>query len=484
MSDSWNRLQRMFEATNRFANFGEIIASINIQGIRCHKNTTIELASPITAFSGLNGTGKSTILQLAACAYNPPSATAYRVSNFIVRNELDPKAINSGSSVKFSFWTQDGSIRPLTLRYSYYWNGYNRRTRRHVLFAGIGRYLPRAESPSFTHRAQYMKIHNSSVVEGRIREWTAKILAQGYDEISAHQTNVSTRRGDKISSVKRAGVQYSESNMGFGEARALHLVQLLETIPDRSLVLIEEPETSLHLSAQQEFGQYLVDVCIYKRHQILLTTHSEFILQARPTPSRVFMDRRTDSVHPIPGLTSIQAKSLMSEGIVKALNILVEDEVARAVLTEIIRRHEPALGTTWAIHVGGDKDRLGTTISCLKGTGIAIAAVRDADVGDAPKDNIFKLPGSTPPEKEIFNSTAFEKHIGQTYSLSLTDFRSKLSGADHHDWFNALAVRLGVDARALVWEAARVYVSGLPELDTSTLVTLLKEASNQQKKKA
>lgn len=482
MSDPRDILQKLFEPNNRFPNFGEIIVAMQIKGIRCHADTTLEIGSPITAFSGLNGTGKSTILQLAACSYDPPYSTPYRVSNFIVANSLDPTSLSRGSSVKFAFCTQDGGTRPLTLSYRGSWDGYNRRTRRHVLFAGIGRYLPRSESPSFINRARFLKVHNSAALTAQIQQCTCKVLSQSYDEIAANRTDIRTRLGDTITSVKRNGIGYSESNMGFGEARTLHLIQLLETIPERSLVLIEEPETSLHLSAQQQFGAYLVDVCTRRRHQILLTTHSEFILHALPTASRIFLDRRSASVYPVPGLTAMQAKSLMAEGLVKALNILVEDETAKAVLAAIIRRHEPALGTTWAIHIGGDKDRLASTVSCLKGTAIPLAAVRDADVREAPKENIFKLPGTRPPEVEIFQSAFVEKHLAEAYATNLADFRATLTGVDHHGWFARLALKLGMDPKALIWEIARVYVSGLPEAETSILVTLLKEASQAQKK--
>ncbi len=46
------------------------------------------------------------------------------------------------------------------------------------------------------------------------------------------------------------------------------------------------------------------------------------------------------------------------------------------------------------------------------------------------------------------------------------------------------AVELGIDPKALIWEAAQFYVSGLSETATFTLVTLLKEASLAQKMKA
>jgi predicted ATPase len=481
MSDPRNTLQKMFEPGNRFANFGEVIVSMQISGIRCHSNTTIDLNSPIVAFSGLNGTGKSTILQLVACAYRPPNATPYNIGKFIIANQLDPTSVSKGSSVKFAFWTADGTTRPLTLSYTSSWNGYSRRTTRSVLFAGIGHYLPRSESPSFMYRARTLKAHNSAAVAARIRDWTCKVLAQGYDEVTAHQTNITTRLGNTVSSVKRSGIGYSESNMGFGEARALNLIQILETIPERSLVLIEEPETSLHLSAQQEFGHYLVDVCIHRKHQILLTSHSEFILRALPATSCIYLDRRGASIEPVPGLTPMQARSLMAGGKVKALNILVEDETGMAILAAIVRRHEPGLLRTWGIHVGGDKDRIATTVRCIQAAGIALAAVRDGDVGDAPKENIFKLPGTMPPEKEIFQSPAFEKYMAETYGMVLADFRAGLVGKDHHGWFDLLASMIGVNRTALIWEAAKAYVSGVPETETAILVMLLKEASQQKK---
>ena len=68
MKDQRNTLAALFEPNNRYENFGEAIIRMHVSGFRCHSNTVIEVESPITAFCGLNGTGKSTLLQLAALA--------------------------------------------------------------------------------------------------------------------------------------------------------------------------------------------------------------------------------------------------------------------------------------------------------------------------------------------------------------------------------------------------------------------------------
>ena len=126
--------------------------------------------------------------------------------------------------------------------------------------------------------------------------------------------------------------------MGYGEARSQYLINALELLPNKSLVLIEEPEISLHQSAQYNFGKYLIDVASRKGHQIFLTTHSEFLLESLPTASRIYLEKSRNDVKTVIGLTAIRAKSLMSMGNSKALDILVEDKVGKEILVEILRR--------------------------------------------------------------------------------------------------------------------------------------------------
>lgn len=278
--------------------------------------------------------------------------------------------------------------------------------------------------------------------------------------------------------VERTGRKYSEAHMGFGEGRSLYLIRILETLPNRSLVLIEEPETSLHPSAQYHFGQYLVDVAKEKRHQILLTTHSEYLLEALPSESRIYLHKTENGIKTISGLTSAQAKSLMTDGFHKALCILVEDTCAEAILTEIIRREDPLFLRSIGIYPRGSKETIAQAVRTLNDTGLTIAAVRDADKQASPNQNIFKLPGSKPPEKEIFENDSVKTYVQATYGTSINDIQSRFTD-DHHCWFKQLAENVSHDKSALVRELARIYVRSLPESETSNLVTLLKEASRK-----
>ena len=74
MSDLRPTLQAKFAIEHRFDNFGPVLMQMHVRGFRCHNNTLIEIGSPISAFCGLNGTGKSTLLQLAAASCKRPGA--------------------------------------------------------------------------------------------------------------------------------------------------------------------------------------------------------------------------------------------------------------------------------------------------------------------------------------------------------------------------------------------------------------------------
>jgi predicted ATP-dependent endonuclease of OLD family len=91
---------------------------MHVQGFRCHENTLIEVKSPITAFCGLNGTGKSTLLQLAAAAYQSPDLEEFKhyyIKNFMVVGTLDPSPFIDAAVVEYRFWQENHSLKALTI---------------------------------------------------------------------------------------------------------------------------------------------------------------------------------------------------------------------------------------------------------------------------------------------------------------------------------------------------------------------------------
>jgi hypothetical protein len=167
-----------------------------------------------------------------------------------------------------------------------------------------------------------------------------------------------------------------------------------------------------------------IDVVVHKGHQVLLTTHSEELLRALPDESRVYLYRTIAGISAINGLSSGEAQCLMTNGNDKALCVLVEDNVARAVLREILRTVDPRFLTCVHIGVGGDKDALARTIRGLQDTGLKVAAVRDGDKEGSPRENIFKLPRTKPPEIELFEDVSVGQYVQRRFAVTMNDFRA------------------------------------------------------------
>jgi predicted ATPase len=482
MSDPRDILQAKFALEHRYANFGPVLMQMHVKGFRCHSNTLIDIDSPVTAFSGLNGTGKSTLLQLAAASYSAPASDCprYYIKTFLDAGTLDPKPFTDDASVEYKFWQDDRSLKSLTIsRGTSRWSGYTRRLKRFVQFAGVGCYLPWIEQrDAVVRHANNLTVENSEDVEAHIKTWSCRVLGRQYESMRRNTVSYASRKRSVVR-VQRGTNQYSEAHMGYGEARSQYLIQTIESLPRQSLVLIEEPEISLHPHAQHEFGCYLVDVSLRNGHQILLTTHCDALLSALPSKSRVYLHAGIEGSEVIQGLTATEANSLMTKGHEKALRVLVEDDVASAILTELIRTVDDTVLSTIGIYVAGGASEISAAIKTIRATGLAVAGVLDGDKGANPSANIFKLPGTAAPERELFGSAAVRELIKTSYSLDLGDFQTGLAGVDHHDWCERLAVQVHQTEAALVSEMARAYAKSLPETEASSLRDLLREASRQ-----
>src|SRR5207247_1127502 len=138
------------------------------------------------------------------------------------------------------------------------WSGYASRPERVVLFAGVSSYLPWVEQRHAVARhAADLIVENTEDVAVQIRTWTSTVLDRQYDNMQRNTVSYATQKRAVVS-VQRGASRYSEAHMGYGEARSQYLISKIESLPPKSLVLIEEPEISLHSHAQYQFGRFLV----------------------------------------------------------------------------------------------------------------------------------------------------------------------------------------------------------------------------------
>ncbi|MEB5557757.1 AAA family ATPase, partial [Vibrio cholerae] len=302
MTDIVKKLQLKYVEKNRYANFGPCLRKVHIDGFRGINSIDLELDFPITVVSGLNGAGKSTVGQLAICAYKKPSTSVeYKrlyIKDFFPISPADPKPISDGAKVIYFYETDDHrKPQEVTIsRANSAWSGYKRQPERHCYYVGFTVYIPKVERRDLSvYGGANLHFTEKRDIDSEVIEKMARIIGHKYDDVTFQGLSHRGKESE-VGIASRLGYSYSENNMGFGEGRVLYTVDKLENAPEQSLFILEEPETSLHESAQHEFAKYLLDVCNRRHHQIILSTHSSVIINALPSESRKLILRDENGV--------------------------------------------------------------------------------------------------------------------------------------------------------------------------------------------
>lgn len=465
LADVATKLAHKYAAKNRYANFGPCLRQLFIHGFRGIRDMTVTLDFPITAISGLNGAGKSTLGQLAICAYKKPTtAMNYKrlyVKDFFPISPADPKPISDDAKSIYFFETDDyKKPQEVTIsRANSAWSGYKRQPERHCYYVGFTVYIPKVERRDLSvYGGADLQFTEKREIDPDVIKMMARIIGYKYDDVSFQGVSHKDKKSE-LGIASRLGYSYSENNMGFGEGRILYTVDQLETSPEQSLFILEEPETSLHENAQHEFTKYLLDVCNRRHHQIILSTHSSVILRALPPEARKLIVRDQDGVDIKDKISSNQVRSILSGGRVRSLDICVEDEFARVLLTEIIRVKARDLLKVIAIHDIGDKNAVRQAVAVLRKTGRNAIAVRDADVGFAEVEGLLSFPGSNPPEKEVFSEDTVKCLMKDKYGIDVDWILERDEVKDHHKIVENIAADVEADAEVIRAIAIDKYIN-------------------------
>ncbi|MDB5284386.1 MAG: hypothetical protein JWO06_3461 [Bacteroidota bacterium] len=138
---------------------------------------------------------------------------------------------------------------------------------------------------------------------------------------------------------KTSQINYSEAFAGRGEFAVVKLVHAILNAPNYSLIILDEPEVSLHPGAQERLLEFLLNQTLRKKLQVVISTHSPKFVQSLP-------DNALKLFHPIDGVRFgiqntchyLEAFHLIGEEIKDSDKkvIVVEDVLAKELLVKII----------------------------------------------------------------------------------------------------------------------------------------------------
>lgn len=192
------------------------------------------------------------------------------------------------------------------------------------------------------------------VDEGKVRERrelsaesilaVSKILGKNFTEIHLIRHQFYSAVGFSARMTLK-GRTYSEAHAGSGEFAIVRLVDEVVEASPKSLIILDEPEVSLHPGAQRNLIRFLKKQCLANGHQIVMSTHSPTIISELPPEAVKLLGTRTGegevrllSDRTLPGEAFFHLGHF-TDG--PGQKIVVEDELAAEIVSRAIRVFNP-----------------------------------------------------------------------------------------------------------------------------------------------
>lgn len=481
----------------------DFLIEANIKGFRSIDDARLEFKSPITAISGPNGTGKTSALHLMLCAYRPSDnseilSSKSDVSHSHIRNYFPAKVeprdpFRADSEISYKYIRKGESDQSLKIYRTpkHNWGGYKRRPERDVYYIGVNMFIPKSENKDLSYNGLRVSLVDKTDTSNKIAKVVSRIMGRAYDKSFLYnfKSENSAKSTITLVGLEHDGVEYTENNMGFGEARIAYIVKKIQDAADESLFILDEPEISLHGEAQHRFIDYLIEICYEKNHQIIMTTHSRDILETLGPESLMYLTKTYDgSVKVQNSLDSYMVEDLHYSRTLIPQVVVCEDTFAEKMIRIAFDKQgipSKLLKNIHFVSVGNIKNILQSIAYMtlyggqnIKTIGVLDGDMREKDVKDAKQniqeiynqqvewlvdgkntkkypymsnniseyDNwgnpIYFLPGKLSPEEEVFQIEYVPDNMADEVKKSVQVI--KVSTTDPHQYFKELSKRHNV----------------------------------------
>ena len=237
-----------------------ILKSVFFKKLKGLNDIKIEFSNTLTAIMGVNGSGKTTVIHALACLYQPDgNGENHKFPEFFVPNT---DSLWKGSELHVVNETVNGNTHEV-LPSRQYGKGFDRwtpkyqtRPFRNVYYIGIDSCLPDIEKKTPMSRINYKTRELSDRVSRKAIEKSAYILNKNYEQLLDNTFYNKHLLGVKL----KDGLKYSSLSMGSGEQRVIKIINVLLRAEAYSLILIDEIDLLLHVSALRRLIETIYDI--------------------------------------------------------------------------------------------------------------------------------------------------------------------------------------------------------------------------------
>ena len=200
-----------------------------------------------------------------------------------------------------------------------------------------------------TNDLENYKFYGKNVVQSNVHlskesvNIISYIMEQEYDDIQIITHTLYNKRSNNTPSktifLRKKGMEYSEAFAGTGESRVTLLINDILNAPAHSLILLDEPEISLHPSAIKRLEKFLLSQALYKNQQIVVTTHSPYIIEKLPQKAIKFFKKNNSNRVIVTNETENEAAFELDSDVRGSVEIFVEDKLSKELVEHAINNN-------------------------------------------------------------------------------------------------------------------------------------------------
>ena len=319
----------------------QVLKKLIINTLRGVKNLEISFEGcPVTGIFGLNGSGKTTILQTVMCLYRDKNSENTKMSRFFKYTTNANKWIGSSYSAVMDYYQLSKrhiQITDRTIKYSKHGSEWTPRQAskpdRNIIYISLSDSIPDIEKVSDS-RVTFRPLVGEAL-DNQISIAATQIMGVDYQ-------NLKISKIDKLDcfTVDRNNVMCHSLNLGAGEQKVFRILQRLYRAPQYSLLVIDEIDLTLHTAALRR----LIHVMVLEAQkpdrqlQIVFTSHRQELMKNAKFNVRYILNTQAKTFClDNPSENCYEQLSGTPE---KYLKVYVEDDIAEAIITKCIQECE------------------------------------------------------------------------------------------------------------------------------------------------
>lgn len=438
----------------------QFLNSIKIENIHGWNGQELTFRFPVVAIVGENGIGKSTYLKAAICAYKNKIGNDFYPSNMFLKTQWDADGL-AGATITYKIREGD-DVRALRWRKTIDW-GFSpkkNKPKRNVFFLDIARTLPLDATAGYAKIAKMAseEAGNGTELDGESLRALSYVLGQNYTRARFTATDINA--GREVGLLTKGSGEISQFHQGAGEDAMMDMFKLFQSIPQNSLLVIDEVENSLHPQAQRRLVRHLLSLARSKKLQIILSTHSPFVLEELPAVARVMLTRLSDRKGILYDISPEFALSTIDDVTHPELYVYVEDDEAVTLFWELLKQNSDRYHEYCAkikAYPVGSCEVVGTLGTLGRQNKLPNKSIAIVD-GDKKKEfpQCLAFPGNMSPERQIITDlkTIGWGQLDGRFGVGAGSLFKILDDAillpDHHSWTTYIGDHLR-KSNASVW---------------------------------